>query len=60
MFHDSLMFYNPKRRHMHNGLLSGVDFETKRQKLNMAGVWDTSGTSVRQLRPLKLVSLENQ
>jgi len=32
------MLYNPKRKHTNNGKLSPVDFETKRQKLNEAGV----------------------
>lgn len=32
------MFYNPKRKHTNNGMLSPVDFETKQQKLNEAGV----------------------
>ncbi|MFZ7094264.1 IS3 family transposase [Primorskyibacter sp. 2E233] len=32
------MFYNPKRKHTNNGMLSPVDFETRQQKLNQAGV----------------------
>jgi len=32
------MFYNPKRKHSNNGMLSPVDFETRQQKLNEAGV----------------------
>ena len=32
------MFYNPKRRHTNNGMLSPVDFETRQQILNKAGV----------------------
>ena len=32
------MFYNPKRKHTNNAMLSPVDFETRQQKLNMAGV----------------------
>ena len=32
------MFYNPKRKHARNGMLSPVDFETQQQKLNEAGV----------------------
>jgi putative transposase len=32
------MFYNPKRKHTNNGMLSPVDFEVRRQKLNQAGV----------------------
>jgi putative transposase len=31
-------FYNPKRKHTNNGMLSPVDFETRQQKLNEAGV----------------------
>jgi len=32
------MFYNPKRKHTNNGMLSPVDFETRQQKLHEAGV----------------------
>ena len=32
------MFYNPKRKHTNNGMLSPVDFEIRQQKLNDAGV----------------------
>jgi putative transposase len=32
------MFYNPKRKHTKNGMLSPVEFETRQQKLNQAGV----------------------
>ncbi len=32
------MFYNPKRKHTNNGMLSPVDFEKRQQKLNEAGV----------------------
>ena len=32
------MFYNPTRKHTNNGMLSPVDFETRQQKLNEAGV----------------------
>lgn len=32
------IFYNPKRKHTNNGMLSPVDFETRQQKLNEAGV----------------------
>jgi putative transposase len=31
-------FYNPKRKHTNNGMLSPVDFEARQQKLNEAGV----------------------
>jgi Integrase core domain len=39
------MFYNPKRKHTNNGMLSPVDFETRQQKLNEADVQETRGTS---------------
>ena len=32
------MFYNPKRKHTNNGMLSPVDFEARQQKLNKADV----------------------
>lgn len=32
------MFYNPKRKHRNNGMLSLIDFETRQQKLTEAGV----------------------
>jgi putative transposase len=32
------LFYNPKRKHTNNGMLSPVDFEIRQQKLNTAGV----------------------
>ena len=32
------MFYNPKRKHTNNGMLSPVDFEIRQLKLNKAGV----------------------
>ena len=32
------MFYNPTRKHTNNGMLSPVDYETKQQKMNEAGV----------------------
>ena len=32
------MFYNPKRKHTNNGMLSPVDFEIRQQKLNEEGV----------------------
>lgn len=32
------MFYNPKRKHTNNGMLSPVDFENRQQKLKQAGV----------------------
>ena len=32
------LFYNPKRKHTNNGMLSPVDFEEKQRKLEKAGV----------------------
>ena len=32
------MFYNPKRKHTNNGMLSPIDFEARQQKLNEASV----------------------
>jgi len=32
------MFYNPKRKHTNNGMLSPVDFEFRQQKMDKAGV----------------------
>ena len=32
------MFYNPRRKHTNNGMLSPVEFETRQQKMTMAGV----------------------
>ena len=32
------MFYNPKRKHTNNGMLSPVDFEARQQKLKKAGI----------------------
>ena len=32
------LFYNTKRKHTNNGMLSPIDFEIKQQKLNKAGV----------------------
>jgi len=32
------LFYNPKRKHTNNGMLSPIDFETRQQKMNEAGV----------------------
>jgi putative transposase len=32
------VFYNPKRKHTNNGMLSNVYFEAGQQKLNEAGV----------------------
>ena len=32
------MFYNPKRKHTNNGMLSPVDYEQRQRKLRKAGV----------------------
>lgn len=32
------LFYNPKRKHRNNGMLSPVDFEIRQRKLGEAGV----------------------
>ena len=32
------LFYNPKRKHTNNGMLSPVDYEIRQQKLKKAGV----------------------
>jgi putative transposase len=46
---DSIeMFYNPKRKHVRNGLLPPVEFE-KQQKIQPEGVYETRGCS-QQLR----------
>jgi hypothetical protein len=41
---------------MTNGMLSPVDFETRQQKLNDAGVYETKGTSKQQGRFTKMPS----
>ncbi len=38
------MFYNPKRKHVRNGMLSPVKFE-RQQKMRTEGVWKTRGYS---------------
>jgi putative transposase len=38
MFDYIEMFYNLKRKHTNNGMLSPIEFETRQQKLNEAGV----------------------
>jgi putative transposase len=32
------MFYNPKRKHARNGMLSPVDYKMKQHRMNKAGV----------------------
>ena len=41
------MLYNPKRKHVRNGMLSPVEFE-KQQKIEPEGVSETRGYSVYQ------------
>lgn len=38
IFEYNEMFHNSERKHTNNGMLSPVDFETRQQKLNEAGV----------------------
>ena len=38
VFEHIELFYNPKRKHTNNGMLSPVDFEIRQQKLTEAGV----------------------
>ena len=45
MFDYIEMFYNPKRKHIRNGMLSPVDFE-KQQKIQPEGVYETWGYSL--------------
>jgi putative transposase len=40
------MFYNPKRKHTNNDMLSPIDYEAREFKLNKAGVEETRGTSL--------------
>ncbi len=40
------MFYNPKRKHARNGMLSTVEFE-RQQKIYTEGVYETRGHSQR-------------
>jgi len=32
------LFYNPKRKHTNNGMLSPVDYENRQRKLKKTGV----------------------
>ena len=43
MFGYIELFYNPKRKHTNNAMLSLVDFETRQRKLNQAGVLGNLG-----------------
>lgn len=38
LFEYIVLFYNPKRKHTTNGMLSPVDFEARQRKLTKAGV----------------------
>lgn len=49
MFDYIELFYNPKRTHTNNGMLSPVNFEIRHQKLNQAGFYKTRGTSILRL-----------
>jgi len=40
------IFYNPKRKHTNNGMLSPVDFEARQQKLNEPGIQEIRGISI--------------
>jgi len=39
------LFYNLKRKHTNNGMLSPVDYENRQRKLEKTGVYETRGTS---------------
>ena len=54
------MFYNSKRKHTNNGMLSPVDFEIRQQKLNKAGIQETRGTSVYRLADLQIVCVDQR
>ena len=41
MFDYIEMFYNPKRKHTTNGMLSPINFEAQQQKPNKANVQET-------------------
>jgi putative transposase len=45
VFDDIEMFYNPKRKHARNGMLSPADFE-KQQQRKLQGVYETRGYSI--------------
>ncbi len=47
MFDYIEMFYNPKRKHARNGMLSPLDFE-RQQKPRHEGVQEARGYSVRR------------
>lgn len=38
VFENNELFYNPKRKHTNNGMLSPVDFKNRQQRLTEAGV----------------------
>ena len=42
------MFYNPKRKHTNNGMLSPVGFEIRQQKRKKAGVRETRGAPIKK------------
>ncbi|MDE0985459.1 MAG: IS3 family transposase [Yoonia sp.] len=40
-------FYNPKRKHARNGMLSPVNFENRQHNINQESVEETRGYSYR-------------
>jgi len=42
VFDDIGMFDPPKRKHTNNGMLSPVDYEIKQQRMDEAGVWEST------------------
>lgn len=51
MFDYTEIFYNPKRKHVRNGMLSRVEFE-RQQEMQTEGAWKTRGYSYGVLRRL--------
>lgn len=56
MFDYIEMFYNPKRKHAHNGMLSPIEFE-RQQKLNNQGVQETRGYSLGTFRFSRIIGV---
>jgi hypothetical protein len=52
------MFYNPKRKHVRNGMLSPVEFE-RQQKMSTEGVQKTQGCSVDLIR-FRILQIANR
>ena len=60
VFHYIEMFYNLKRKHMTNGMLSPVGFE-RQQSVNQKGVYQSKGNSDCQIKSSLLhLSLPDQ